>query len=104
MTQLEPSARMAEKESPLPSIDLLLRAPQTAVLLARFGRQAVTNTLREVLSIRRRNRTFGAAFSEIVDEAADHLAARFACSQRPVFNMTGTVLHTNLGRAPLPAE
>src|SRR6476660_5637270 len=40
----------------------------------------------------------------ILDAAADALARRFPASQRPVFNMTGTVLHTNLGRAPLPPE
>ena len=40
----------------------------------------------------------------VIDEAADHLAIKFARSQRPVFNMTGTVLHTNLGRSPLPPE
>jgi L-seryl-tRNA(Ser) seleniumtransferase len=40
----------------------------------------------------------------ILDEAADALTARFAMSQRPVMNLTGTVLHTNLGRAPLPEE
>ncbi len=40
----------------------------------------------------------------VLDAAADMLARRFTPSQRPVFNLTGTVLHTNLGRAPLPPE
>jgi L-seryl-tRNA(Ser) seleniumtransferase len=95
---------MSDPVSPFPSIDALLRAPETAVLLARFGRIAVTTMLRDVLSARRNNRAFGAAVGDIIGEAADHLVARFARSQRPVFNMTGTVLHTNLGRAPLPPE
>jgi L-seryl-tRNA(Ser) seleniumtransferase len=95
---------MAEHVSPLPSVDSLLRAPEGVVLLSRFGRSAVTGVLRDVLSARRSARAFGAAPADIIGEAADHLAARFARSQRPVFNMTGTVLHTNLGRAPLPPE
>jgi L-seryl-tRNA(Ser) seleniumtransferase len=95
---------MSGPVSPFPSIDSLLRAPETAVLLTRFGRTAVTGMLRDVLSARRDNRAFGAAAGDIIGEAADYLAARFARSQRPVFNMTGTVLHTNLGRAPLPPE
>jgi L-seryl-tRNA(Ser) seleniumtransferase len=90
--------------SPFPSIDSLLRAPETAVLLTRFGRTAVTSMLRDVLSARRNSRAFGAAADDIIGEAADYLVARFARSQRPVYNMTGTVLHTNLGRAPLPPE
>ncbi len=57
-----------------------------------------------MLSARRNRGAFGATADDIIGEAADHLAARFARSQRPVFNMTGTVLHTNLGRAPLPPE
>src|SRR3954447_25474376 len=95
---------MAENISPLPSLDALLRAPESEVLLRRFGRPAVILALRDVLSVRRATRAFGAAPVDVIGEAADHLAARFARSQRPVFNMTGTVLHTNLGRAPLPAE
>jgi len=40
----------------------------------------------------------------LIDAAAEALARRFSASQRPVFNLTGTVLHTNLGRAPLPPQ
>ena len=95
---------MVEKISPLPSIDSLLRAPETGVLLTRFGRTAVTAVFRDILSDRRAARRFGGPAGEVIHEAADHLAVRFARSQRPVFNMTGTVLHTNLGRSPLPPE
>jgi L-seryl-tRNA(Ser) seleniumtransferase len=95
---------MVENISPLPSVDALLRTPETEVLLTRFGRTAVTATLREILAVRRNARRFGDAGGTIIEEAADLLAIRFARSQRPVFNMTGTVLHTNLGRSPLPPE
>jgi L-seryl-tRNA(Ser) seleniumtransferase len=93
---------MVENVSPLPSVDLLLRTRETEALLIRFGRTAVTTILREILAARRATRTFGDPPGAIIDEAADHLALKFARSQRPVFNMTGTVLHTNLGRSPLP--
>ncbi len=95
---------MTQETSPLPSLDFLLRAPAAAVLLARFGRTATTNTLRAVLATRRAARQFHAPAAELIDQAADHLAIAFARSQRPVFNLTGTVLHTNLGRSPLPPE
>jgi L-seryl-tRNA(Ser) seleniumtransferase len=95
---------MVENVSPLPSVDALLRAPETEVLLTRFGRTAVIAILRDILAARRTARAFGGVAGAIIDEAADHLAIRFARSQRPVFNMTGTVLHTNLGRSPLPPE
>jgi L-seryl-tRNA(Ser) seleniumtransferase len=95
---------MAAHVSPLPSVDALLRAPETAVLLSRFGRTAVTAALRTILTERRAARAFGGPDGAVIDAAADRLAAQFARSQRPVFNMTGTVLHTNLGRSPLPPE
>ncbi|MEA2789959.1 MAG: L-seryl-tRNA(Ser) seleniumtransferase [Acetobacteraceae bacterium] len=95
---------MIEHTSPLPSVDALLRSADTEALLARFGRTAVTSALRDILSARRTARIFGGDAREVIDEAADHLARRFARSQRAAFNMTGTVLHTNLGRSPLPPE
>lgn len=95
---------MAGNMSPLPSVDALLRAPEGVLLAARFGRPAATDAIRGVLATRRQDKRFGGTIPEIAAEAADLLAVRSARSQRPVFNMTGTVLHTNLGRAPMPPE
>jgi L-seryl-tRNA(Ser) seleniumtransferase len=93
---------MPASTSPLPSLEALLHMPAGETLIARFGRTATAAALRTELAARRSARAFHAAPSEILDVAADALARRFARSQRPVFNLTGTVLHTNLGRAPLP--
>jgi L-seryl-tRNA(Ser) seleniumtransferase len=95
---------MPNSASPLPSLDALLRTPEAELLFARFGRPATTGALRAELASRRAVRAFRAPPTVILDAAADALAQRFAASQRPVFNLTGTVLHTNLGRAPLPPE
>ena len=94
---------MPSSASPLPSLDHLLRTAEAELLLIRFGRTATAAALRAELAARREARAFPASAVEILDAAADALARQFAMSQRPVFNMTGTVLHTNLGRAPLPA-
>ena len=93
---------MPDPASPLPSVDALLRTGEVELLMAQFGRSATTSALRAELANRRAGRAFPTAPAIIVDAAAKALARRFAGSQRPVFNMTGTVLHTNLGRALLP--
>ena len=95
---------MARQPSPLPSLHALLATPEAAALTERFSRVTVTETLRAVLEDHREARRFHVPPADILGAAADALARRFAASQRPVFNLTGTVLHTNLGRAPLPPE
>jgi len=95
---------MTRPASPLPSLDALLRAPEAELLVAQFGRSATTAALRAELAARRAARDFPVPPASILDTATDALMRRTAAAQRPVFNLTGTVLHTNLGRALLPLE
>jgi L-seryl-tRNA(Ser) seleniumtransferase len=91
----------------LPSVDQVLRTPLAAAAIQRFGRHATTNAVRETLANARAAGLAGAAVPEASDVAADALAQLKAgerSSLRPVFNLTGTVLHTNLGRALLAEE
>jgi len=91
--------------SRLPSVDRLLAEDAGRALAAQFGAREATNALRAALDDARDAMKSGAACPapEAVLVAADqHLAARAMPSQRRVFNLTGTVLHTNLGRAVLP--
>jgi L-seryl-tRNA(Ser) seleniumtransferase len=88
----------------LPSLHSLLGTPRAVSLIERFGRPEVVDALRQTLDSHRADRRFDVPASGLLDAAAEALARRFALSQRPVFNLTGTVLHTNLGRALLPPD
>ena len=93
----------------LPSVDRVASHARAISLIDRFGRAALIDAIREELDERRTRLRAGATPAEIgADEIIDGAGARieklFAPSLRPVFNLTGTVLHTNLGRAPLPRE
>ncbi|WP_145577964.1 L-seryl-tRNA(Sec) selenium transferase [Yersinia mollaretii] len=90
--------------SQLPAIDRLLREPTMAPLLAEYGPALLTDTLRQMQS---EAREYISQFHSLADWCADWPAAlRQRLNQRqpalkPVFNLSGTVLHTNLGRAAL---
>jgi L-seryl-tRNA(Ser) seleniumtransferase len=92
----------------LPAVDRLLNDEAAGALTSEFGRPAVTDAIRRTLSGLRETLKQGA----VVDVSAAAVLAQAACllaeaqtpSLRPVHNLTGTVLHTNLGRAVLPRE
>ena len=88
----------------LPSVDRLLSGVEGQALVARHGRAAVTDALRAALeNAREAVRRGGAApdGAAIASRAAEALEAGAQSALRPVLNLTGTVLHTNLGRAVL---
>ena len=87
--------------SALPAVDRVLRA--AAALIEHHGRALVTEAVRDALHAHR-ERSAPANVDAILAEAGEALALLTRKSQRRVFNLTGTVLHTNLGRAPLPEE
>jgi L-seryl-tRNA(Ser) seleniumtransferase len=88
----------------LPSVTQVLKDAGVGDTLAAFGRVETTAAIRDVLDEARKEVRAGAPApnaSLVVARAAAKLAAQARSSQRPVFNLTGTVLHTNLGRAIL---
>jgi L-seryl-tRNA(Ser) seleniumtransferase len=89
----------------LPSVNAVLNATAASALLDRYGRMASTNAVRAVLDDARSSLRAGAATIPSAETLAIQALVRLDgedCSgMRPVFNLTGTVLHTNLGRAVL---
>jgi L-seryl-tRNA(Ser) seleniumtransferase len=91
----------------LPSVDRLLRTPQGQAAALEHGQQATVAMLRAVLAEARVTLAAGVAPPDdagLATLATLRLAEQARPSLRRVFNLTGTVLHTNLGRALLAEE
>lgn len=93
----------------LPSIDKLLARTDVQALTDKFGRPVVLESIRaSVADVRKKlvsgDDGFGCLdLAElIIEKAALGCNEMLSPSLKPVLNLTGTVLHTNLGRAPLP--
>ena len=104
------SAEQAELLRQIPSVDELLLQPRLAALSKRVERSLVVEVARAVLADLR-GRIAGelaasvvAALSveDIEGTIAEWVERILAHSLQPVINATGVILHTNLGRAPLP--
>jgi L-seryl-tRNA(Ser) seleniumtransferase len=95
----EPTVRLRA----LPSVDEVLKADAATLAIARFGRPAAVTAVRQALAetraALRAGKTRPNEPEAIASTALTTLAADSRSKLRPVFNLTGTVLHTNLGRA-----
>lgn len=99
----------SKARSAIPAVDALLKTPAFIALAQEFGRPLVLDCLRNMLAEQRKRlaseRSAACPDDETLgEECRQRLAAAARPSLRPVFNLTGTVLHTNLGRAIYPAE
>ena len=87
----------------IPSIDELLKTPRAREAISLFGRPVVLESLRrevqEVRSAAASGHVAVPGADSIVAAAVVRIAGESQPKVRPVFNLTGTVLHTNLGRA-----
>jgi L-seryl-tRNA(Ser) seleniumtransferase len=86
-------------------VDDVLRTPAGTLASARFGHAATVGAIRKTVAAARdavRSGVIpGADAAAIAAEALQRLEREDAPSLRRVYNLTGTVLHTNLGRAVL---
>lgn len=96
----------------LPSLDRLLRLPALSDLIEGHGRSRITQLLRVHLQALRERIGAAQLSVEALQQAIDGpalvaalnaaLAGDARLDLQPMYNLTGTVLHTNLGRALLP--
>src|SRR6202140_1128482 len=103
------SAEQAELLRQIPSVDELLLQPRLAALSKRVDRNLVVEIARTVLAdLRARiagdsNWTAvsldATSVEELISVQVEKILSR---SLEPLINATGVILHTNLGRAPLP--
>ena len=102
----DPQQPQLPQLSQLPSIDRLLNATAAGVLLAEYGRDEVKRVARQTLgSLRdaiRAQQVVNLGIESICLSIRQRIEDDAREGIRRVFNLSGTLLHTNLGRALLP--
>jgi L-seryl-tRNA(Ser) seleniumtransferase len=99
---------MAESETTslrqLPAVATVLVTAEATLLIERHGRVATTDAIRQAIDEAREALRAAPAAAPSANELAQLARERLEAGMpglRPLFNLTGTVLHTNLGRAVL---
>jgi L-seryl-tRNA(Ser) seleniumtransferase len=89
----------------LPSVSAVLKTPAAAALLEVYGQKASTDAIRATIEVARAGLQEGVGAAPTVQRLAAESRVRLEredrSRSRPLLNLTGTVLHTNLGRAVL---
>ena len=88
----------------IPSVNILLNTPSVQKLVSMHGVDLVTRCVQSVLITVRQSILAGVStnMAALLQSVLEETERVLLPSIRPVYNLTGTVLHTNLGRAPLP--
>ncbi|WP_321946683.1 L-seryl-tRNA(Sec) selenium transferase [Paraburkholderia sp. J10-1] len=99
----------------MPAVERVIASEQAQPLIAQYGRTQVLDAIRATQDAWRLDARASVLTNEdkdtepfslerIIAATSRRLTERTQSRLRPVFNLTGTVLHTNLGRALLPDE
>ncbi|MBN2332351.1 MAG: L-seryl-tRNA(Sec) selenium transferase [Deltaproteobacteria bacterium] len=107
---MKESSKLQSNLARIPAVDDLLRDERMQPLLAVYPRQVVVDQVRRQLQelkerVVRENLSVDEVFTLQVffDRLAGELTDVMAPRLKRVINATGVVMHTNLGRSPLPA-
>ncbi|NYT85116.1 L-seryl-tRNA(Sec) selenium transferase [Pollutimonas harenae] len=104
------AATPTAKAADIPSLERLLSSASGQTLAGEVGRSRLTAILRQTLDQARAQVLSGSLSTAalepatLLSQAQAQLAAQDQPRLRTVYNLTGTVLHTNLGRALLPDQ
>jgi L-seryl-tRNA(Ser) seleniumtransferase len=91
----------------LPGVDKLLASPELQPLLSSHGKELVTYAIRQALDhfrqqIQKKNIS---SDPKVIIEKVTNLVQTFGSRNlKKVFNASGVIIHTNLGRAPFSSE
>ena len=91
----------------LPSVDKLIQTAPYQNAIDQYGREEVLRAIRHALQAKREAIQAQTLLDlpvpeQFYEEVASELSRRAAPKLKQVINLTGTVLHTNLGRAVMP--
>jgi L-seryl-tRNA(Ser) seleniumtransferase len=85
----------------IPSVGEILETVCAAMAMERFGRHATVSAVRALVLKSRKQRMTPCSALEFGEKALAILEAGAQLHMKPAFNLTGIILHTNLGRAVL---